>query len=105
MLGATTVWLTIAGSAAATVVMKASGPAMLGRRSLPRPALQVIAFLGPALLAAMAATNTFVSGRDLTVSASAVGVAAAAVVVWRGGSVLLAVIAAAALTALLRLVT
>lgn len=98
------IWWTIAGVAVTTAMIKAFGPVVLGGRPLPARFNGVIVLTAPAVLAALIATSIFADGARLGVGASTVGVAAASVIVWRRGSVLLAVVAAAAVTAILRAV-
>lgn len=96
----TAVWVTIAGLAIATAAIKASGPVALGGRELPRAAIEVIALLAPALLAALVLTETFTTpDGDLTIDARAVGLAAAACAVLVRAPLLVTILAAAAATA------
>ena len=99
------IWWTIAGVAVTTALIKTFGPVVLGGRPLHERFSGVIVLTAPAVLAALVATSIFADGARLAVGASTVGVAAAAVIVWRRGSVLLAVVTAAVVTALLRAVT
>jgi hypothetical protein len=98
----TEVWVTVAGLIATTAVIKASGPLILGGRRLSPRALGVIALFAPTLLAALVVTETLSSDSTLVLDERALGVGAAAVVLWRGGTVLPAVALAAAVTALAR---
>jgi branched chain amino acid efflux pump len=95
-------WLLVAGCAAVTAMIKGAGPLALGGRPLPRWFSQIIAFLAPALLAALVATHALANGRHLAVGANTVGVCGGGLVMWRTRSVAWCVIVAAALTALLR---
>ena len=61
--------------------------------------------MAPALLAALVVTSAFSNGRQLEVGADTVGVLAGGVLLWRGHSVVLAVIVAVVVTAGLRAVT
>ena len=83
-----------------TAAIKAAGPLALGGRELPRAAIDVIALLAPALLAALVLTETFstVEG-DLTLDARAVGLAAAAGAVALRAPLLVTILVAAAATA------
>lgn len=99
-----TVWLTILGVAVTTAAIKAFGPVVMGGRPLPPRLAGVIVLTAPAVLAALVATAIFADGRQLAVGAATVGVGAAAIVSWRRGSPMLAVLVAAAVTALLRAV-
>lgn len=98
----TEAWVLIAAVAAVTFAIKAAGPVALGGRDLPAPLMRVIELLAPALLAALIATNALADGDRLVVGADTAGVAAAGLVVWRGGTVVHAVLVAAAVTAGLR---
>jgi len=60
--------------------------------------------MAPALLSALVCASALADGRHLGLGADTAGVAVAGVVLWRGGSIVLAVIVAAAVTALLRAV-
>lgn len=96
------VWLLIAGCVATTVAIKAAGPVVLGGRDLPPVVLRVIACMAPALLAALVATSAFADAQSYHVGAEAVGMAAGGVLLWRGRSLVLAVLVAMAVTAALR---
>jgi branched-subunit amino acid transport protein len=93
--------IVIVGLIVTTVVIRASGPVILGGRDLPPRALTVIGLMAPALLAALVATQTLgdEGGSSLVVDERVIGVAGAAVVVAKGRSVLWAVAVAVVLTA------
>jgi branched-subunit amino acid transport protein len=95
-------WLVVVLCGAATATIKAAGPVLLGGRTLPFGTANVIGLLGPALLAALVAVNTFGGDRALTLDARVLGVAAAAIAIWRRAPMLLVVVVAAAVTALAR---
>jgi branched-subunit amino acid transport protein len=95
-------WLIVLLCGAATIVIKATGPVLLGGRALPVGIAAVIGSLGPALLAALVAGNTVGGDRALTIDARMLGLAAAAVAIWRRAPVLLVVVAAASVTAVAR---
>jgi branched-subunit amino acid transport protein len=98
-------WLLIAGCVVTTVLIKAAGPVLLGGRDLPAVFLRVIACMAPALLTALVVTSVFADGQSFRVGADAVGVLAGGVLLWRGRSVVLAVVVAMAVTAVLRALT
>ena len=98
------IWLLIAGCVVTTVLIKAAGPVMLGGRELPPVVLRVIACMAPALLAALVVTSVFADGQHFQVGAEAVGLLAGGVLLWRGRSLVLAVLVAMAVTAALRAV-
>lgn len=97
-------WALIAGCAAVTFAIKAAGPVALGGRDLPPRFTAVIVLMAPALLAALIVTQALADGERWHVGADTAGVAAAGVVVWRGWSVLPAVLVAVVVTAGLRAV-
>lgn len=101
----TGVWLTVVVLALATAALKLAGPLSLGGRPLPRRALTVVELLASALLAALVVVETFGKGRSLTLDARALGVAFAAVALWRRAPMTVVVLGAAAVTAIARLVT
>jgi branched-subunit amino acid transport protein len=87
--------------AAVCVAMRVTVPLLLGER---RPARldRSLAFAVPALLAALVVTGALVEGRSVEPDPRVAGVAAAAAVAVARGPLLVAVIAAAAVTAGLR---
>ena len=95
-------WTVVFLVGAATIVIKALGPVLLGGRALPARLGRVVALLAPALLAALVAINTFGSSRNLTLDARLLGVATAAVAIWRRAPILVVIVAAADVTALVR---
>ena len=95
-------WATIVGLAVGTLLIKAAGPVALGGRALPRWLLDAVGLLAPALLAALVCVSALAEGERLAVGADTAGVAVAGVVLWRGGSIVLAVVVAAVVTAGLR---
>jgi branched-subunit amino acid transport protein len=99
------IWLLIAGCVVATVLIKAAGPVVLGGRDLPPVFLRVIACMAPALLAALVVTSAFAEKQGFRVGAEAVGMLAGGVLLWRGRSVVLAVLVAMAVTAAVRALT
>jgi branched chain amino acid efflux pump len=98
----TELWVLIAGCALVTFAIKAAGPVAFGGRELPPWFASVIALMAPALLAALIVTQALADGDRLHVGADTAGVAAAGAVVWRGGSVVPAVVVAVVVTAGLR---
>jgi branched-subunit amino acid transport protein len=97
-----TIWWTIIGLAVTTALVKAAGPVVFGGRA-PHPAfLRVVAMMAPALLAALVVTSALTDGRQLGLGADTVGVLVGGVLLWRGWSVVLAVVVAVAVTAALR---
>jgi branched-subunit amino acid transport protein len=100
-----TIWWMILGLAVTTALVKAAGPVVFGGRE-PHPAfLKVVAMMAPALLAALVVTSALADGRELGVGADTAGVLAGGVLLWRGRSVVLAVLVAVAVTAGLRALT
>ncbi len=95
-------WLLVGACALVTFAIKAAGPVAFGGRDLPPWFAAVIALMAPALLAALIVTQALADGERLHVGADTAGVAAAGVVVWRGGSIVPAVGVAVVVTAGLR---
>jgi branched-subunit amino acid transport protein len=95
-------WALIGGCAVVTFVIKAAGPVALGGRSLPARFSSVVGLMAPALLAALIVTQALADDDRLHIGADTAGVAAAGIVVWRGASVLPAVVLAVVVTAGLR---
>jgi branched-subunit amino acid transport protein len=98
----TRVWLAVAFIGAATVVLKAAGPVLLGGRELPARVRRLVGLLAPALLGALVVTQTLASDRHVVVDARLAGVAAAALSLWLRAPILVAVVLAAAVTAVIR---
>lgn len=96
------VWLVVGLVGAGTVAIKAAGPVLLGGRPLPTRLTRVIELLGPAVLGALVAVQTFGDGQALVVDERVIGVAAAGIVLWRKAPLLLVLVIAAAATALAR---
>jgi uncharacterized membrane protein len=101
----TGLWIMIASLAVATAVLKLVGPLLLGGREMPKTAMGIIELLASALLAALVVVETLGNGRSLTLDARALGVAFAAVAVARRAPMMVAVVGAAAVTALARALT
>ncbi len=101
----TAVWLTIAALALATAAIRAAGPVLLGGRELHPRLMAVVALLAPTLLAALVVTQTLGTEDGVGVDARLAGVAAAGLTIAARGSALLAVLAAAVVTALVRLLS
>lgn len=101
-MSSTTVWLVVALCAAATALTKGLGPALTGGRDLPAPAVRVVGLLGSALVSALVVTNALADGDRLAVGADTAGVVVAGLLLWRRASLVLVVVAAAAVTAGLR---
>lgn len=94
------VWLLVGLLIVTTAIIRASGPVLLGGRELPPRVGAVIALTAPALLAALVATETFGGeGSELTVDERALGVAAAGGALALRGGILVAMVAAMAVTA------
>jgi len=85
---------------AVTILFKASGPVLLGRRELPARVAAVVEVLAPAMLAALVVTQTVGGDRELVLDERLLGVAAGGIAVWLRAP-LLAVMAVAATTAAL----
>jgi branched-subunit amino acid transport protein len=98
------VWIVVIVIGVFTMLFKAAGPVFLGRRQLPARVDAVVALIAPVMLTALVVTQTFGGDEEVAVDARVPGVAAAAVAVWRGAPIVLAMVIAASVTALIRLV-
>jgi branched-subunit amino acid transport protein len=98
-------WLVVAGVGVATVLFKASGPVLLGRRPLPPRALALVEVLAPAMLAALVVTQAVGGDRALVFDERLVGVAAGAVAVALRAPLVVVLVVAGAATAVVRLLT
>ncbi len=97
-------WITVGGLAVATAAIKAFGPLTFGGRELPTLLARVIPLLAPALLAALVVSETVGgTGRSLVIDARLGGVSAAAIALWARAPLYVVVVAAAAVTAGIRL--
>lgn len=97
-------WIVVIVVAAFTVLFKAAGPVFLGRRQLPVRVDAVVALIAPVMLTALVVTQTFGGDEEVAVDARVPGVAAAALAIWRGAPIIVAMLIAASVTALIRLV-
>jgi branched-subunit amino acid transport protein len=96
-------WLVIAIVGAVTILFKASGPVLLGRRELPPRALSLVEVLAPAMLAALVVTQTVGGDGELVFDERLAGVAAGAVTIWLRAPLIVVMIVAGATAALIRL--
>jgi len=96
------VWTAIAVLTVITVAIKVAGPLALGGRELPPWAATLVALLPAALIAALVVTQTFADGPRLVLDARAAGLAAAAIALALRATMLIALLAAAGTTTLLR---
>ena len=104
-MSGSTVWIVVGAVGLSTIVIKGAGPVLVGGRRLPPAMLRVVGLLGPAVLAALVATSVFGADRRLVLDERALGVAAAALGIWRRLPPLAVVVLAAAVTAIVRHVT
>jgi branched-subunit amino acid transport protein len=96
-------WLVIAVVGTMTMLFKASGPVLLGRRELPARVAAVVEVLAPAMLAALVVTQTVGGDRELVLDERLLGVAAGGIAVWLRAPLLAVMAVAGATAALLRL--
>ena len=98
-----TVTVVLLTLAVGTYALKAAGPLLLGGdRSLPRWVDRLAMLLPAPLLAALVITSTVANGKDLVLDARVFGIVAAAVVLRFRGPFVVAVVVAAAATAIAR---
>jgi branched-subunit amino acid transport protein len=96
-------WLVIAVVGTMTMLFKASGPVLLGRRELPARVAAVVEVLAPAMLAALVVTQTVGGDRELVLDERLLGVAAGGIAVWLRAPLLAVMAVAAATAAVVRL--
>jgi branched-subunit amino acid transport protein len=99
-----TVWICVLAVGAASIAFKATGPVLLGRRSLPEWLAGPVALLAPAVLAALVVTQAVGGHREIVADARLVGLGAGAVAVALRAPLLVVVTVAAAAAALVRLI-
>ncbi len=96
-------WAVVLGMAVASMSIRATGPLLFAHRRLPDWAAGPFALLTPVVLGSLAVVGTFAAGRSLVLDPRAAGVAAAAVCVLLRAPLLVTMVAAAAVTGLVRL--
>jgi branched-subunit amino acid transport protein len=97
------VWIVVAVVGVATIACKAAGPVLVGRRELP-PRLQAcVELLAPVMLTALIVTQTFGGDEEIEIDARVVGVGAALIALALRAHIIVAMAAAALVTALVRL--
>jgi len=95
-------WIVVGTLGAATMLLKAAGPMLLGGRELPERVARLLTLLAPALLAALIAVLVFGGDRRLVVDERLVGLGAAVVAAALRAPIIVVVVAAAVATALVR---
>jgi branched-subunit amino acid transport protein len=98
-------WPALFGLAIGSYALKAVGLVLLRGRRLPPFLDEVLLLLPAALFGALILTSTLGGDRALTIDARVVGVAAAAIAVWRRAGFIVVVLVAAVTTALVRVVS
>jgi branched-subunit amino acid transport protein len=96
------IWLAIVVVGAATVLLKAAGPVLLGGRDLPPRVNSLVVLLAPAVLAALVVTQVVAGDRELVFDARLVGLGAAVVAIALRAPLVVVVVTAAAATAVTR---
>ena len=96
-------WIVVLVVGAATVLFKAAGPVVLGRRALPPRALSLVGLLAPTMLAALVVTQAVGGDRAIVLDERLAGVAVAGVALALRAPLVVVMVVAAATAALLRL--
>lgn len=99
------VWIAVAAVGFATVLLKATGPVLLGGRELPPRVNALVVLLAPAVLAALVVTQVVGGERELVFDERLAGLGAAGIAVALRAPLLVVVVAAAAVTAGVRALT
>jgi len=97
-----TFWIVVIAVGVATILFKAAGPLLLGHRPLGPRLQSIVDLLAPVMLTALVLTQTVGGDQEVVLDARVPGVAAAAVAVWRGAPVIVAMVIAGLVTALVR---
>jgi branched-subunit amino acid transport protein len=100
----TDAWTVIAVLAVVNFTIKATGPVIAGRRTLPGAVQRFIDASVAGLVAALIVTGTFAAGKELVLDERAGGLVAATVAIVAKLPMLLVLVCAAGATALLRAV-
>ncbi len=95
-------WVVVIVVGATTMLIKATGPLLLGGRPLPPRLTSVLDLLAPAVLAALVVTQAVGGDRAIVLDERLAGLGAAAVALRLRAPILAVVVLAAAVTALLR---
>jgi hypothetical protein len=98
-------WVVVGCVAALTMAIRATGPLLFANRKLPSWAEGPFALLTPVVLAGLAMVATFGHGRELVLDARAAGVGTAVILVLLRVPILAVMVAAAGVTAIVRVVT
>jgi branched-subunit amino acid transport protein len=99
------VWLAVLVVGAATVLLKATGPVLLGGRDLPPRVNALVVLLAPAVLAALVVTQVVGGDRELVYDARLIGLGAAVGAIALRAPLIVVVVVAAAATAAARALT
>ena len=97
------VWVCVLAVGAATVVFKASGPVLLGKRELPSWLAGPVGLLAPAVLAALVVTQAVAGHREIVLDARLAGLAVGAVAIALRAPLLVVIVVAATTAAVIRL--
>jgi branched-subunit amino acid transport protein len=98
------VWIVVAAAGAGTAVLKAAGPLLLNRRSMPPRVQRMLALLAPALLSALIVVQVLGAEDGIEVDERLLGVTAAIVAAAFRAPIWVTVGVAALVTALARLI-
>ncbi|MDX6399202.1 MAG: hypothetical protein QOJ43_2610 [Gaiellaceae bacterium] len=96
-------WLVIAVVGLATMLFKASGPVLLGGRSLPPRVAALVEVLAPAMLAALVVTQAVGGDRELVFDVRLAGLAAGGVALALRAPLIVVMATAAVVAAVIRL--
>jgi branched-subunit amino acid transport protein len=98
-------WATVIAVGVGTFALKAVGPVGVADRQLPKRVADLLAMVGPAILAALVVSETFAHGRSLVVDARIAGVGAGALAAILRAPFWVVVLVGALATAVVRLLT
>ncbi|WNV87914.1 AzlD domain-containing protein [Umezawaea sp. Da 62-37] len=97
-------WILIAALTLGSLALKACGPLLAGGRTPPAALQRVITLLTPALITSLVVTGTLTHGQHLTLDARLAGLTAGLIALAVRAPLVVALIAAVATTAGIRLI-
>ena len=97
-----TVWAAVALIGAATILLKATGPLLVGLRTLPPRLMALVVLFAPALLAALVVTQAVGGNHKIVLDARLPGLAAGGAAALLRAPLLAVIVIAAGTTALVR---
>ena len=95
-------WWLVVGVGREAIVLKASGPLILGGRTVSSRLADAIHLLPDTILSSLVVSQTLVTGRSISLDARLIGIASASLLAWRRAPIVAVVFVSAAITATIR---